>query len=321
MKLKALSHYDSDISTRYGDCILLYDASTLIVYDCGHTRHADEVETFLKSHQSIEQMKIVISHNDSDHTNGVIPLLDYLSSIKKTVTVYSSLYLKDVDKILELLDDKRRTHESTKRHILETFDNIKAIVEKAQEYNFAVVNAVVDTSVSTASATIVGPTVDEFAAVVAQAIEDDTVTQIEGETVMNAASVQLSCKLANAETVLLCGDAAPSYLHELDDYDIIQLPHHGQLADAEAVFGALHNASDKIFLVSDNTGDGATSGGSDDLMKSAVRKGKRIKNTNDGVVELPEDAKYGGGASKTTGGLYIPSTQRTGGYGASYDIL
>jgi predicted RNA methylase len=97
--------------------------------------------------------------------------------------------LKDVDKILELLDDKRRTRESTKRNILETFDKIKAIVEKAQEYNFSVANAEVNTYVGTA--TIVGPTVDEFAAVVAQAIEDDTVTQIEGETVMNAASVQL----------------------------------------------------------------------------------------------------------------------------------
>lgn len=34
MKLKALSHYDEDTDTRFGDCILLYDSSTLIVYDC-----------------------------------------------------------------------------------------------------------------------------------------------------------------------------------------------------------------------------------------------------------------------------------------------
>ena len=32
MKLKALSHYDEDTDTRFGDCILLYNSSTLIVY-------------------------------------------------------------------------------------------------------------------------------------------------------------------------------------------------------------------------------------------------------------------------------------------------
>lgn len=46
MKLKALSHYAGDTDTRFGDCILLYDATTLIVYDCGNERHAEEVEKF-----------------------------------------------------------------------------------------------------------------------------------------------------------------------------------------------------------------------------------------------------------------------------------
>lgn len=46
MKLKALSKYDGDVDTRYGDCIMLYDDTSLIVYDCGHSRHAEEVEDF-----------------------------------------------------------------------------------------------------------------------------------------------------------------------------------------------------------------------------------------------------------------------------------
>ena len=71
MKLKALSHYKGDMDTRYGDCILLYDSTSLIVYDCGHARHAEEVENFLKANKAITQVHIVISHNDSDHTNGV----------------------------------------------------------------------------------------------------------------------------------------------------------------------------------------------------------------------------------------------------------
>jgi hypothetical protein len=317
MKLKALSHYDNDLNTRFGDCILLYGNSNLIVYDCGHNKHKKAVADFLENNIAITSVSILVSHNDSDHTDGILPLLDYLyeSRRKYTVHVYSSLYLKDVDAILKILDDNRRTREATKQHILETFDKIKDIVEKAQEYNFTVVNAEVDTSVA-GVATIVGPTVDEFAAAVAQAIEDDTVTQIKGETVMNAASVQMQCNLDSDTTVLLCGDASPHFLHDLDDYDTIQLPHHGKLADAEVVFDALSNAGSKVFLVSDNTGSGATSGGSDDLMKSDARKGKRIKNTKDGFVELPEASIYDGGVSKTQSGIVVLSSQKTGGYGA-----
>ena len=314
MKLKALSHYEGDTDTRFGDCILLYDSTTLIVYDCGHSEHTEAVKSFLRSSSLVSQVHIVVSHNDSDHTDGVIPLLDYLHTKRCTVTVYSSLYLKSVDKVMELLDDGRRTESATKQHILETFDNIKCIVEKAEEYGFTVTNAEVNTELPSCS--IVGPTDDEFVAVVAQAIEDDTVTQIEGETVMNAASVQLKCELDSKTTVLLCGDASPTYLNDLEDYDVIQLPHHGQLADAEEVFDKLKNAGSKLFLVSDNTGSDATSGGSDNLMKSDSRKGKRIKNTKDGVVEFPEELRYDSGGITTRSGIYIPSTQKTGGYGA-----
>lgn len=41
MKLKALSQYDGDKDTRFGDCILIYNNSSLIVYDCGHIKHAE----------------------------------------------------------------------------------------------------------------------------------------------------------------------------------------------------------------------------------------------------------------------------------------
>ena len=89
-------------------------------------------------------------------------------SKKYEVTVYTSLYLKSAKKILELLDDERRTLPATKQHILQTFDNIKDIVEKAQEYGFSIENASVGAEVFSGS--IVGPTEDEFAEVVAKAI-------------------------------------------------------------------------------------------------------------------------------------------------------
>lgn len=287
MKLKALSHYDDDKDTRYGDCILLYDNTSLIVYDCGHTCHAQEVENFLEANSLISQVYIVVSHNDGDHTNGVIELLQYLYNEQYMVTVYSSLYLKSARKVLDVLDDERRTLPATKKHILEKFDNIKEIVEKAQEYGFTVKDAAVNTKV--AIGTIAGPTEDEFVEVVAQAIEDDSVTKIEGETVMNAASVQLKCELDGAQTILLCGDASPLYLHNLDSYEIIQLPHHGKLEDAQRIFEKLKDSYSKTYLVSDNTGSGATSGGSENLVEYMQEEYySPALNTKEGEVEIPQ---------------------------------
>jgi len=303
MKLRALSHYGNDVKTRYGDCILLYDTFTLVVYDCGHTRHTQEIESFLETRADISQVHIVVSHNDSDHTNGVVDLLDYLyrkhSTRNYQVTVYSSLYLKHADKVLALLDDDRRTSEATKQRILETFDKIAEIVETAQGYSFSIVDTTTNTSV--ASCWIVGPTENEFVEVVAQAIEDDSVTDIEGETVMNAASVQLKCKLDSAETILLCGDATPAFLHRLGIYDIIQLPHHGKLESAQEIFEEIGKTSDpyiKTYLVSDNTGSGANSGGSDDLIRyMREEKYTPALNTKNGEVNLPQGGAQGGGGS------------------------
>ena len=109
MKLKALSHYNGDTDTRFGDCILLYDATSLVIYDCGHVQHAEEIEHFLKNNALISQVHIVISHNDSDHTDGVEHLMEHLYNKEYDVTLYSSLYLKSAKKVLELLDDGRRT--------------------------------------------------------------------------------------------------------------------------------------------------------------------------------------------------------------------
>lgn len=270
MKLKALSHYHGDLNTRFGDCILVYDSHSLIVYDCGHEDHAEEVKTFLQSHPLIYQVHIVVSHNDSDHTDGVCKLLKWLPRMRYSVNVYSHQYLKYVDIILDKIDDGRRNRESLKKALLAEFDNIKTIIETAQDCGFTANEALRGTSVGTC--TIVGPTVDEFTDVAAKAIDSRENDKIgEGhaeETVMNAASVQLSCKLDNAAVILLCGDASPDYLRNLNSYGIIQLPHHGQLDDAKAIFEKLGgNSFVKEYLISDNTGSGETTGGSDKLVQ------------------------------------------------------
>lgn len=296
MRSKALSHYDGDMDTRFGDCIQLYNSTTLVVYDCGHTKHAEAVEAFLQSNPLILQVHIVVSHNDSDHTNGVCGLLDWLHVKNKyTVSVYSHQYLKHVDTILDKIDDGRRTRDSLKKSLLAEFDNIKTIIESAQAFGFLTVEALRGTSIG--NCTIVGPTIDEFTDVAAKAVDSRLDNNIgEGhaeETVMNAASVQLKCKLDNAETIMLCGDASPSFLHNIDSYDIIQLPHHGQLEDAQAIFEELEDPYSKTYFISDNTGSGATSGGSDKLVQYMKDENYNpALNTKSGVLFIPRSG-YG----------------------------
>jgi ribonuclease BN (tRNA processing enzyme) len=293
MKLQALSHYSGDMNTRFGDCILIYDNTSLVVYDCGHTKHTEAVEAFLQSNLLISQVHIVVSHNDSDHTDGVCDLLNWLSARSKyTVSVYSHQYLKHVDTILNKIDDGRRNRDSLKQSLLAEFDNIKTIIESAQELGFLAVEALSGTSVG--NCTIVGPTIDEFTDVAAKAVDSRDGNKIgEGhaeETVMNAASVQLKCKLDNAENIMLCGDASPSYLHNLNSYDIIQLPHHGQLDDAQAIFDELKDSYNKTYLISDNTGSGATSGGSDKLIQYMKDECYNpALNTKNGVLFIPKN--------------------------------
>ena len=286
MKLKALSYYDNDRDTRFGDCILLYNNTSLIVYDCGHSYHANEVEDFLKEHSIITEVHIVISHNDSDHVNGIVELLEYLHDEEYLVTVHTSLYLKSAQRLQNLLNDERRTLPKTKEHILKTFDRIRDIVEKAEELGQDVKNATVDSNVL--KATIVGPTEDEFVEVVAEAIKSGGNSMIEGETVMNAASIQLKCTLENSQIILLCGDASPSSMHNLDSYDIIQLPHHGQLEDAQRIFDKLTDSYSKEYFISDNTGSGETSGGSDKLVEYMKDECYTAAlNTKNGIVNIP----------------------------------
>jgi hypothetical protein len=207
--------------------------------------------------------------------------------------------LKSVEKVLEILDDDRRTLPATRQRILQTFDNIKDIVEKSQEYGFSVKDARINSIVS--SCAIVGPTEAEFSEVVAAAVENDS-SLIEGETVMNAASVQVKCKLSNAQIVLLCGDASPSFMHNLDSYDVIQLPHHGKLSSAQKIFEALKDIYSKIFLVSDNTGSSEKSGGSDKLsLYMSEEYLDPALNTKGGVVEIPQIGLGGAPSNKQHG--------------------
>ena len=292
LNMHALSYYEYETDTRFGDCILLYGGSALVVYDCGHSRHAESVGSFLQLNPTITDVSIVVSHNDGDHTDGVRDLLAWLyDNSKYSVRVYTHQYLKHIDTILEKIDDGRRNRESLKKSLLAEFDNIKEIIETAQIYGFPTIEAL--SGIAVGGCTIVGPTVDEFTDVAAKAVDSRESNSIgEGhaeETVMNAASVQLQCTLDNNQSILLCGDASPDYLHNLNNYYFIQLPHHGQKDDAIAIFEALGgNSYSKGYLISDNTGTGKSSGGSDDLVQYMKdEKYSDAYNTKNGIVVLP----------------------------------
>lgn len=301
MKLQALSYYQGDTKTRFGDCILVSDGKSLTIFDCGHNRHAEEVIGKLKSTSAITKVNIVVSHNDSDHTAGVCHLLDWLNEQGRyTVTIYTHQYLKHVDEILYKIDDGRRTRKSMEQALLDEFDNIQTIIEAAERYGFTTTEALKGIAVGTC--TIVGPTTDQFIEVAAQAVDSRVSDAVAGEhteeTVMNAASIQLSGKLDDGQKFLLCGDAHPDYLECLGSYDVIQLPHHGQMADAQAVFKKLRDQQSdsysKVFLISDNTGDGENSGGSDELVQwMKTRNYSLPKNTKNGVVRLPDTTASG----------------------------
>lgn len=302
MRLKALSHYNGDTDTRFGDCIMISNSTQLIVYDCGHEKHAEAVGDFLRNNTFVKEVHIVVSHNDSDHIDGIIPLMDYLASEGYETTLYTALYLKHASEVERLLDDGRRNKKSICDHILKIFSNIAEIVEKAQEYGFSVKDA--NKGVTLATAEIVGPLEDEFVEVVAKAIEEDGTGTINGETVMNAASVQLKFTLDNQNKVLLCGDAAPRYLKNLNSYDVIQFPHHGQYKDGVEILDCLGDESySKEYLISDNTGSGKTSGGSGELVDYMKKENyKTAYNTLDGIVSLPIQSTA---SSTTTKGVRL----------------
>ena len=98
---------------------MINTGSELVIYDCGHETHADAVIDYM-SKNGFDRAKLILSHNDSDHFDGILKLLkeDKISVIRTT------LLLKYKDTILEKIDDKRKTRDSVSQQILDLYDNI-----------------------------------------------------------------------------------------------------------------------------------------------------------------------------------------------------
>lgn len=256
-------NYEQADSRNYGDCILINCGSELIIYDCGSQKHAETAIKYMDKH-GFSQAELILSHNDSDHFDGIPILLKE----KRLSVIKTTLLLKYKDDILKLIDDKRRKRDSVAKQILEQYDNI-AKLSGAPLQDIYINSFPLCTDVS-----IVGPSKTYMLETVAKLLDGREGDTMDGESAFNATSIQASIKFDEYK-VLLCGDSSYSAIEDkIYNYDAVQLPHHGKLAQAEKIFQKKYDQPNSIYIVSDNTGN--HNGGSDAL---SGKKGYHILNT------------------------------------------
>lgn len=160
MKVKVLSSKDYDENEKnYGDCMIIYNSTNAVIYDCGSEKHAVRVKEFLQEH-NIKNIYVILSHNDSDHFQGI----EWLRENIEIKGIYTILLLKYVDEIYNKINDKRRTKEAIKEQILELYDNIaKLSGEKLKD--------IYEENVQIDGIDIVGPSKDYMIEAVAKQLD------------------------------------------------------------------------------------------------------------------------------------------------------
>lgn len=250
-----------------GDCILIDNGLELVIFDCGCVEHAERVIEYMEEHGYVTA-KLVLSHNDADHFDGI----PYLIEQGVLSEVYTLLLLKYKDELLELVNDKRRTRDSIVERITEIYGNIYSL-----SGDVTLKDIFVDTEVA-AGITIPGPGKDYALNAVAKRIDSRESDDIDKETIVNAVSTQLSVDFGSGKRLLLTGDSSFAAIENaVKSHSAIQLPHHGKLSQAEDIFAVKDNNT--IYFVSDNTGD--SNGGSSKLTLKHKR-GHVIYNTLSG---------------------------------------
>ena len=245
-----------------GDCFIIDNGQELVLYDCGCEEYAQYVMEYMNKN-GYQKVKVVLSHNDDDHFDG-IPTLVEKDKVSEITTV---LLLKYVDELIDIIDDGRKNRKSIKRQITEIYDNIYQLSGNNLQDAF-------EHSEIAEGITISGPEKDYILKAAAKGLDTTESDHIDGETITNATSIHLNVKILNTN-VLLTGDSTfESVMQEnIDDFKVIQLPHHGKKDTGEAIMEKFKNNVEEVFIVSDNTGN--SNGGSDDL----VTKGYDVRNT------------------------------------------
>lgn len=274
MKIYILSSQEcEDESKNNGDCFVIDNNKELVIYDCGCEDYANWVINYMKEH-NYSKVKVVLSHNDDDHFKGIPILVEK----DKTSEITTVLLLKYVDTLLDIIDDGRKNRESLKRQILDTYDNIAQLSGNNLKDAFEHLEISDGIKIS-------GPGKDYVLEAAAKGLDSTEGDTIDSSTITNATSIHLEIILGN-EKILLTGDSSfESVMTEnLEDFKVIQLPHHGNADIGEKIFDETKKDLDKQYIISDNTGN--SNGGSDKL----DTKGYRVMNTKEkGILTLDEN--------------------------------
>lgn len=255
-------NYENASTTNYGDCILINTGNELVIYDCGHEAHANAVIDYMSKNR-FDKAKLILSHNDSDHFDGILKLLNE----NKVSVIRTTLLLKYKDIILKKIDDKRKTRDSVSQQILDLYDNIAQLSGAPLEDIYEHPEDLCD------EVSIVGPDFDYMIETVAKRLDGREGNTMDGETAVNATSIQTKV-LIGTHSLLLCGDCSfPAIENIVRNYDAVQLPHHGKCKQAEKIFDKKSDQAYSVYIISDNTGN--TNGGSDNL----ITTGHRVYNT------------------------------------------
>ena len=269
----------------FGDCFISDNGNDVVVFDCGSNEHAEKVIEYLeKNYGPDKRAIIVLSHNDSDHFNGIPKLIEE----NKVEKVYTILLLKYYEELLEEIDDDRKTKDSIKKQILERYSNIASLGEQGLLQNIYNED---DSFVQICNGIeVVGPSKEYVLEVAGQALDSRQGDSIDNETTVNAASVQISINLGTSK-LLLVGDASTKAIEEnAKEHQIIQIPHHGRLDHAEDLFEIKKDDKDTVYLISDNKG--SSSGGSEELISKGKNKGHTIFNTRIEDTKTINSATY-----------------------------
>ena len=273
MKIYVLSSQEcEDESKNNGDCFVIDNNKELVIYDCGCEDYANWVISYMKEH-NYSKVKVVLSHNDDDHFKGIPILVEK----DKTSEITTVLLLKYVDKLLDIIDDGRKNRESLKRQILDTYDNIAQLSGNNLKDAFEHIEISDGIKIS-------GPGKAYILDAAAKGLDSTEGDTIDRSTITNATSIHLEITLDNKK-ILLTGDSSfESVMTEnLEDFKVIQLPHHGNADIGERIFNETKKDLDKQYIISDNTGN--SNGGSDKLNT----KGYRVMNTKEkGLLTLDE---------------------------------
>ena len=71
----------------FGDCFISDNGNDVVVFDCGSNEHAEKVIEYLENNYGPDKKAIIVlSHNDSDHFNGIPKLIEE-NKVEKVYTI------------------------------------------------------------------------------------------------------------------------------------------------------------------------------------------------------------------------------------------